>query len=318
MFETSSRWDLASGSSHHFFVQEKSVVASLKILRGESDEPRTLRIGSRLDKYRLMKRMGEGGFATVFAARDMIVDRKVALKIPASQFVSQSATFEDMKREVRIMARLDHPGILPLQDARFIDGHFVMVFPLGQETLEDRMTRRMSRSTAIQYLVQMVSALSYAHQHSVLHRDIKPENFVLFSDQTIQLSDFGLARIEKGGHEVSASGTLGYMAPEQAMGKPSYRSDVFSLGLVIYRMLAGDVPEYPFDSFPGFNRLRRGISQELVSLIRKSIDPSPRKRFRDGVAMENALSRIRFPLTDRSVVLRGSTESATLSARRVA
>jgi len=301
-----------------FSAQEKSVAASLKILRGTSEEPRPLRLGTRLDKYRLLKRMGEGGFATVYAARDLIVDRKVALKIPEFSNEESTCSFEDLKREVRIMARLEHAGILPLQDARFIDGHFVMVFPLGEETLEDRMTRRMARSTAIHYIVQMVSALAYAHQQTILHRDIKPENFVLFSDQTIQLSDFGLARIERGAHHVSASGTLGYMAPEQAMGKPGYRSDVFSLGLVIYRMLAGETPEYPFDTFPGFNRLRRGLSQELVSLIRKAIDPTPSKRFRDGVALQNALSRIRFPLTDRSVVLRGTTEVGSLSARRVA
>lgn len=294
------------------------MAASLKILRSDLDEPRSLRIGQRLDKYRLLKRMGEGGFATVFSAQDIIVDRKVALKIPTSQQASQTLSLDDLQREVRIMARLDHPGILPLKDARFIDGHFVMVFPLGEETLEDRLTRRMSRATAIHYVVQMVSALAYAHQQSVLHRDIKPENFVLFPDRTIQLSDFGLARIERKGHDVSASGTIGYMSPEQAMGRPSYRSDVFSLGLVIYRILAGGIPEYPFDSLPGFNRLRRGLSQELVALIRKSIDPSPRKRFRDAVAMQNALSKIRFPLSDRSVVLKGTSESGSLSARRVA
>jgi serine/threonine protein kinase len=294
------------------------VAASLKILRGELDEPRSLRIGQRLDKYRLLKRMGEGGFATVFSAQDMIVDRKVALKIPDPQHLGQTSSLEDLQREVRIMARLNHPGILPLRDARFINGHFVMVFPLGEETLEDRLTRRMSRATAVHYVAQMVSALAYAHEQSVLHRDIKPENFVLFPDRTIQLSDFGLARIERGGHDVSASGTIGYMSPEQAMGRPSYRSDVFSLGLVIYRILAGEIPEYPFESLPGFNRLRRGLSQEFVALIRKSIDPSPRKRFRDAVAMQNALSKIRFPLSDRSVVLKGMSESGSLSARRVA
>ena len=108
------------------------------------------------------------------------------------------------------------------------------------------------------------------------------------------------------------------MSPEQAMGRPNYRSDVFSLGLVIYRTLAGEIPEYPFDSLPGFHRLRRGLSNDFVALIRKAIDPSPRKRFRDAVAMQNALSKIRFPLSDRSVVVKGIPESGSLSARRVA
>ena len=163
----------------------------------------------------------------------------------------------------------------------------------------------MSRTLSVEYLVQMVDAVAYAHQKKVLHRDIKPENFILFSDRVIRLTDFGLARFETVAHHVSASGTLGYMAPEQAMGHPNFRSDVFSLGLVMYRMLAGVLPEYPFEApLPGYSRLRRGVSADLISLIRKAIDPSPRKRFRDAVAMNNALAKIRYPLTDQSVVRR--------------
>jgi serine/threonine protein kinase len=293
-------------------------VPSLKIFCGDSDGSPRLRIGSRLDKYRILRRLGEGGFATVFAAHDMVEDQKVALKIPDHRYVSNLQTLDDMQREVRIMARMDHPSVLPLKDARFIEGHFVMVFPLGEETLADRLGRRMSRATAVDYIVQMISAVAYAHQQSVLHRDIKPENFILFRDQVIQLTDFGLARIERGSHDASGSGTIGYIAPEQAMGRPSYRSDVFSLGLVIYRTLAGEVPEYPFETLPGFNKLRRGLSKEFVALIRKAIDPSPNKRFRDAVAMNNAVSKIRFPLTNRSVSLRGASSLHTITARRVA
>ena len=294
------------------------VPASLKIFCANGDESAVLRVGRRLDKYRLLSRLGEGGFATVFAAQDMIEDRKVALKIPDERYVTNSQSLEDMQREVRIMARLDHSCVLPLKDARFIDGHFVMVFPLGEETLADRLSRRLSRATAIDYVVQMTSAVAYAHEHKVLHRDIKPENFVLFPEQSIQLTDFGLARIERGGHDVSASGTLGYMSPEQAMGRPNYRSDVFSLGLVIYRTLAGEIPEYPFDSLPGFNKLRRGLSQEFVGLIRKAIDPSPKKRFRDAVAMRNAMEKIRYPLSDRSITVKAAAPNSTLTVRRVA
>lgn len=289
----------------------------MKIFRGPA-AGRNLRIGTRLEKYRLQKRLGEGGFATVYAAHDTIEDRKVALKIPDAHYVSNTQSLDDLQREVRIMAKLQHPNVLPLKDARFIDGHFVMAFPLGEESLSDRLGRRMARATAVDYAVQMISAVSFAHQRNVLHRDIKPENFILFPDQEVRLTDFGLARIGNGGHDISASGTLGYMAPEQAMGKPSYRSDVFSLGLVIYRMLAGDVPEYPFEPpLPGFNKLRRGLSNDFVALIRKAIDPSPNKRFRDAVAMGNAMNKIRFPLSDRSVYQRG-TAAASRVTRRVA
>ena len=124
------------------------------------------------------------------------------------------------------------------------------------------MTRRMSRSTAIHYIVQMVGALSYAHQQSILHRDIKPENFVLFPDQTIRLSDFGLARIERGGHDVSASGTVGYMAPEQAKGKPvDRRADIWSFGVVLYEMLVGA------QAFRG-----EDVSEVLASVLKLDID----------------------------------------------
>lgn len=279
-------------------------VSSFKIIANDAAN-RTLRVGTRLSKYRLQKRLGEGGFATVFAAMDTIEGRQVAIKIPDARHITNSQSLDDLHREVRIMARLDHPGILQLKDAHIIDDRFLIVFPLGEESLADRLCRRMSRALAVDYLVQMVDAVAYAHARRVLHRDIKPENFILFPDRIIRLTDFGLARIQSGAFEASASGTLGYIAPEQAMGHPSYRSDVFSLGLVMYRMLSGELPEFPFEApLPGYNRLRRGISTDLVAIIRKCIDPQPRKRFRDAVALSNALAKIRYPLTDRSVIQR--------------
>lgn len=295
-------------------------MTTFKIFANQAPAPSTLRAGSRLGKYRIQKRLGEGGFATVYAAMDTVEGRQVAIKIPDDRYVNNAQSLDDLHREVRIMARLDHPGILQLKDARPIDDRFLMVFPLGEESLADRLCRRMSRVLVVDYLVQMVDAVAYAHEKRILHRDIKPENFILFSDRVIRLTDFGLARIESGVFEVSASGTLGYMAPEQAMGHPSYRSDVFSLGLILYRLLSGELPEYPFEApLSGYNRLRRGVSSDLVALIRKAIDPSPRKRFRDAVAMSNALAKIRYPLSDRSVVQRApSSRSSVRSTRHVA
>ena len=296
------------------------VTAPLKIFRGDADRPRPLRIGGRLDQYRLLERLGEGGFSTVYSAIDTIEDRYVAIKVPEARYSDNRQWMEDVQHEVRIMAALDHPAILPLHDARFINGHYVIVFPLGDESLADRLTRRMSRTTAAEYSIQMIDAVAYAHQQHVLHRDIKPENFILFPDNRIRLNDFGLARIEHGNHGESASGTLGYIAPEQAMGRPSYRSDVFSLGLVIYRMLSGELPEYPFTPpLPGFNKLRRGLSRDFVALIRKAVDPIPSKRFRDAVAMNNAMKRIGSPLSERAGKWRsGGSRRALRPSRRAA
>ena len=292
-------------------------MTTFKLFANQTSAPTTLRVGSRLGKYRIQKRLGEGGFATVYAAMDTVEGRQVAIKIPDDRYVNNAQSLDDLHREVRIMARLNHPGILQLKDARPIDDRFLMVFPLGEESLADRLCRRMSRVLVVDYLVQMVDAVAYAHEKRVLHRDIKPENFILFSDRVVRLTDFGLARIESGVFEVSASGTLGYMAPEQAMGHPSYRSDVFSLGLIMYRLLSGELPEYPFEApLSGYNRLRRGVSSDLVALIRKAIDPSPRKRFRDAVAMSNALAKIRYPLSDRSVVQRAPNSRASVRSTR--
>lgn len=261
---------------------------------GPAGSQRSLRSGTRLDKYRLIKRLGSGGFATVYAAMDELENRRVAVKIPEESFTANRQTQEDITREIRIMARLEHPNILRLKDARVIDGRLVMIFPLGEQTLADRMAKRIARATAIDYASQMIAAVAFAHESHVLHRDIKPENFILFPHNRLCLTDFGLARFGNRLHSQSGSGTLGYVAPEQAMGKATYRSDVFSLGLVMYRLFAGVLPEYPFEPpLPEYQKLRRGLSASFAALIRKCIDPQPSKRFRDGVALRNAFQQIR-------------------------
>jgi len=291
------------------------MTVSLKIFCGDVEVVRSLRIGSRLDKYRLIKKLGYGGFATVYSALDQIENRQVALKVPEEKYVADTASLEDIQREVRIMAKLEHEHIVQLKDARFIDGRFVMVFPLGIESLDARLQRRMGRQTAFEFVRQMVAAVAFAHGNKILHRDIKPDNFILFPNNHLRLTDFGLARVQRGRADHSASGTLGYMAPEQAMGRPTFRSDVFSLGLVMYRMFAGELPSYPFESpLPGAARARRVLSPDFLALIRKSIDPSPSKRFRDAVAMHNAIEQIRQPLKESSP--KRSTKTAKKSTRR--
>jgi serine/threonine-protein kinase len=290
------------------------MTVSLKIFCGDGEVVRSLRIGSRLDKYRLIKKLGYGGFATVYSALDQIENRQVALKVPEEKYVADAASLEDLQREVRIMAKLEHEHIVQLKDARFIDGRFVMVFPLGIESLDSRLQRRMGRQAAVDFAEQMVSAVAFAHDNKILHRDIKPDNFILFPNNRLRLTDFGLARIQRGRFNNSASGTLGYMAPEQAMGRPTFRSDVFSLGLVMYRIFAGELPTYPFEApLPGAARAKRILSPDYLALIRKAIETNPTKRFRDAVAMLNAMKQIRQPLKETA---RASTATSKRSSRR--
>jgi len=240
-----------------------------------------------LGKYRIEKQIGNGGFAKVYAAVDTIEGTKVALKIPHEHFLDDEL-LDAFKQEVRLLARLDHPNILMLKDASVIEDKLVIVTRLGKETLEERLTRRMSVPTALGFAEQMIAAVSYAHDAGLIHCDIKPENFIIFDDDQLKLADFGIAKVGITTIAGSGTGTVGHMSTEQAMGKPSMRSDVFSIGLIIYKMLAGQWPEYPFDwPAPGANNLRRKrVHPDVIAFIRKSISPKPRDRFADATKME--------------------------------
>jgi serine/threonine-protein kinase len=246
-----------------------------------------------IGKYRIERRLGEGGFAVVYQAMDTIEGIRVALKVPHTQNVSDEV-LRDFRNEARLNAKLDHPHILPLKDASFIDGHFVIVFQLGDKTLSERLRRRMAFKTALDFAEQMLEAVAYAHSLRIVHCDITPDNVILFADKHLRLADFGIAKVAQRTIKGSGSGTVGFMAPEQAMGRPSPKSDVFSLGLIFYRMLTGQRPEWPYQwPPPGHQRLRRRVHPDLIDFLRRAIEPDPRKRFRDGVQMLHVFRRVK-------------------------
>lgn len=254
----------------------------------------TLKTRRRLGKYRIRRRIGTGAFATVYEAYDTIEGIRVALKIPHPEQLEKDS-LDLIHREVRLTARLDHENILSLRNAMMIDGYFVIATPLGEQTLTDRLHYRLGPKTALAYTEQLLDALAYAHEHRVIHCDIKPDNVILFPDGLVRLADFGIARVALRTRTImgSGQGTVGYIAPEQAMGKPSFRSDVFSMGLLIYRMFAGELPEWPFDwPLPGADRLRRTVSRDFITFLRRSIEVRERKRFRDGVQMQRAFEKL--------------------------
>jgi serine/threonine-protein kinase len=252
-----------------------------------------LRGKRKLGQYRIQRRLADGGFATVYQAYDTIEGVRVALKIPHARLVDRS-TLEQFRREARVNAQLDHPNVLPLKYAGFVDGQFVIVYPLGVESLEQRLGRRYSLARAMDWAGQMLEAVAFAHGRRILHSDIKPENFILFPDGRLKLCDFGLAKVSYRTLSASGSGTVGYLAPEQALGKPSLRSDVFSLGLVLYRLFAGALPVWPFDwPLPGYDRLQKVLHPDLSRLILKAVEVDHRSRYRDAVQMRTAFRRIR-------------------------
>ena len=247
-----------------------------------------------LGKYRIRRRIGAGGFATVYEAYDTIEGIPIALKVPNLDHVDKES-LNAIQREVRLTARLDHENILPLRNAMMIDGHLVIATPLGEQTLTDRLHYRLGPRTALSYTEQLVDALAYAHEVRVIHCDIKPDNVILFPEGHVRLADFGIAKVALRTRTImgSGQGTVGYIAPEQAMGKPSFRSDVFSMGLLIYRMFAGELPAWPFDwPLPGAERLRRTVSRDFIIFLRRAIEVRERKRFRDGVQMQRAFQAV--------------------------
>ena len=255
-----------------------------------------LRARQRFGKYLIERRIAEGGFATVYQAADTIEGVRVALKIPHAHLVNE-ASMACFRQEARLAAKLDHPNILPLKYADFIDGKFVIVTPLSESSLEDRLQKRLAVQTAIDYSEQMLRAAAYAHERKIIHCDIKPDNLLLFPNNQLLLTDFGIARVAHRTLQGSGGGTLGYVAPEQAMGRPSFRSDVFSLGIVMYRMLAGSLPEWPYTwPMAGYDRLCGRVNESVVGLLRKSLEFDASERFENAEQMLASFCRIKQPL----------------------
>ena len=244
------------------------------------------RLRQTVGKYRLDKRLAEGGYATVFRALDLVEGVPVALKIPNPQFQGEQALLE-FRREGRVLARLEHPNILPVKNAMVHNGILLIAFPLGEQALSDRLEKRIAKKTALNFAHQILRAVAWAHSCKVIHLDIKPENFVLFRDGRVRLTDFGIAHISwKTKAFDTLAGTPGYMAPEQAMGRPSARSDVFSLGLVLYKMFTGILPNWPFEwPPPRFDRLERNFTPGMGKILKKATMMDARRRYPNACEM---------------------------------
>ena len=251
-----------------------------------------LKARQKIGKYRIERRIANGPIAAVYEARDTIHGQPVALKVPHEQSMTEYF-LADFKREARLAPKLEHPNILSIKDASFIGNHFVIAMPLGQETLGDRMKRRISTETALAFVEQMVAAVAHAHRAKIIHCDIKPDNFIVFEGNQIRLTDFGFSKIAEKTLKASGSGTVGYIAPEQAVGRPMFQSDVFSLGLVIYELLTGYLPEWPYDwPVPRVQTLKRKLKPRLVEWLRRAIAVRPEHRYKNAVVMYRAFRRL--------------------------
>jgi serine/threonine-protein kinase len=252
-----------------------------------------LRARQKLGKYRIERRIADGPAAGVYEAVDTIHGLRVALKVPHESAMNDFF-LADFKREARLAHRLEHPNILPIRDASFIDGRFVIAMPLGASSLSIRMRHRLSTESALRFIDQALAAVAHAHGEKIIHCDIKPDNFIVFPNNQLKLTDFGFSKVAQHTLKASGSGTVGYIAPEQALGRPKFQSDVFSLGLVIYELLSGYLPEWPYDWPPhNIKRVREKLRPTLVEWLRRAIQVRPEARFKNAVTMYREFKRLR-------------------------
>ena len=263
------------------------------------------------DRYRIERRLGEGGMATVYLAEDLKHDRKVALKVLRPELAAVIGA-ERFLNEIKVTANLQHPHILQLYDSGEADSFLYYVMPYVEgESLRDRLDRerQLAIDTTLDFTRAIASALDYAHKRGVIHRDIKPENILLVDDQPI-VADFGIALAvsEAGGTRLTETGlSLGtphYMSPEQAMGDRNVdaRSDVYSLACMTYEMLVGEPPytgptaqaiiaKVITEKAPAVLVHRSSVPAHMEGAIHKALSKVPADRFATPQEFVEALGR---------------------------
>ena len=259
--------------------------------------------------YEIERELGHGAMATVYLARDLKHNREVAVKVLLAE-LGFALGPERFRREIELATHLSHPHILPIYDSGEADGELYYVMPyVAGESLRARLNRerQLPLDEALRITCEVASALDHSHRHGIIHRDIKPENILLEDGQAL-VADFGIARAVSAvgeGKLTSTGVSLGtptYMSPEQGMADPSLdgRSDIYSLGCVLYEMLAGSPPfsghttqaliaRHSLDEVPSLSIVRRTIPDEVEDAVLRALEKVPADRFATAAEFAAAL-----------------------------
>jgi tRNA A-37 threonylcarbamoyl transferase component Bud32 len=251
-------------------------------------------------RYELEEVVGHGGMSTVYKAHDSLLERNVALKVLHQQYNEDEDFVERFKREARSVAQLQHPNIVTVIDRGEEDTRQYIVFEyIDGENLKELVVRkgRLAVRDALEIALEIARGLAFAHEHGLVHRDVKPQNVLLNGDGRAKVTDFGIARSLDVEHSAGVTqtgtvlGTSNYIAPEQASGQPvDAQTDVYSLGIVLYEMLTGEVP-FPGESFvavamkhiqePSPNVLdsRGDVPLRVAEMIDRALEKDPEHRF---------------------------------------
>lgn len=272
----------------------------------------TLSAGSKLGRYEIRSKIGEGGMGEVYLARDEKINRDVAIKILPAAFSADAERLRRFEQEAQAAGALNHPNILVVYDIGTTsvengDAPYVVSELLEGETLRDRMAgSALPQRKAIDYALQIAYGLAAAHEKGIIHRDLKPENLFITKDGRVKILDFGLAKLTRVDGDQSQTdvptrhvdtdpgvvmGTIGYISPEQLRSKPAdHRSDIFSFGAILYEMLSGRRAfrgESTADTMsailredpPDLSQTNRAISPALERVVNHCLEKNPEERF---------------------------------------
>ncbi|MCH7588734.1 MAG: serine/threonine protein kinase [Chloroflexi bacterium] len=263
--------------------------------------------GENVGPYRILAQLGQGGMATVFKAYHAALDRHVAIKVLHPAFKEDPQFLQRFHREAKVVAKLEHPNIIPIYDFSEHKGQPYLVLKyIEGETLKARLARgTLAVQEAVDVIQAVGTALNYAHKQGVLHRDVKPSNILLSEDGRIYLADFGLARMaELGASTLSGDmliGTPFYISPEQGSGNSELdeRTDIYSFGIVLYEMIVGKVPftadtpfsiihDHIYTPLPLPSAVNPSVPEEVEIVLLKALSKNPQDRFSSGREMAEA------------------------------
>ena len=299
----------ATGASRYCGLEVLARSSPTPTIRSRDDLVTRLQ-GALADRYAIEREVGRGGMATVYLAEDLRHHRQVALKVFKPELAAALGP-ERFLKEIAVTAQLHHPHILPLYDSGEAAGFLYYVMPyVDGESLRDRLRReeQLPLPAALQITREVADALSYAHSHGVIHRDIKPENILLESGHAL-VADFGIARAVSAAGDATltetgiAIGTPAYMSPEQASGSRQVdgRSDLYSLGCVLYEMLSGEPPylgrtaeailaKKLSEPLPRISVVRETVPAGVEAALNKALARTPADRFNTATEFAGALT----------------------------
>jgi len=261
------------------------------------------------NRYQVVEKIGDGGTAFVFRGLDTLLNRNVTIKVLRPEYVSDQDFVRRFRREAQAAASLSHPNVVSIYDVGCEDGvHFIVMEYVKGQSLKNLIEEmgHLPVRLAVDYACQTAQALDHAHRHGIIHRDIKPHNILLNSDGRVKVTDFGIAQAVTSStltyHNGTLLGSVHYFSPEQARGgQTGEKSDIYSLGVVLYEMLTGRVP-YGGDSpvsvavkhlqepFPDPRATNPDVPPSIAHTVRKAVDKDPERRFRSAREMSDELA----------------------------